>query len=425
MNYDEAVNFLKNPLYNITRPGLGAVTELLELLGNPQDGLKYVHVAGTNGKGSVSAMMESALRHAGYKTGMYTSPFIERFTERIRVGEEEIPQNELARLTQRVRDAVEGMIARNHSAPTIFEMVTAVAFMYFFEQKCDIVILEVGMGGRLDATNVIKKSEVSVITRIGMDHIDFLGNTIEEITAEKAGIIKEACTVVSSPQRPEAATVISETCKAKGASLISVQADEATVLSSDISGQSLRMSDGCRYHISLLGKYQISNVVAAVAALKVLKAGGMKIPESAVESGLAAARWKGRLEIVLRSPLILIDGAHNLDGAEALADSLFELFPNKHIVFVMGVLADKDVDAIIDTVLPLAERFLTVAPSNPRALPAEVLAGKLRERGCEAEPFSSASEAIDECIKKYKDSIICVFGSLYYIGEARAHCIKL
>ena len=196
MTYDEAVDFLKNPIYNLTRPGLDAVTELMRLLGNPQDKLKYVHIAGTNGKGSVSAMTESVLRHAGYKTGLYTSPFIERFTERIRIGDEEISRSDLARLTERVKLAVEGMLSSGHTAPTIFEMVTAVAFMYFFEKGCDIVILEVGMGGRLDATNIIKRSEVSVITRIGTDHTDFLGHTIEEIAGEKAGIIKEGLSLI-------------------------------------------------------------------------------------------------------------------------------------------------------------------------------------------------------------------------------------
>lgn len=424
MTYDEAVDFLKNPIYNLTRPGLGAITELMELLGNPQDKLKYVHVAGTNGKGSVSAMTESVLRHAGYKTGLYTSPFIERFTERIRIGEYEISREDLARLTERVKSAVDDMVASGHAAPTIFEMVTAVAFMYFSEKECDIVILEVGMGGRLDATNIIKNSEVSIITRIGMDHTDFLGDTIEKIAEEKAGIIKDACPVVSSEQRTEAGEIIKYRCNEKSSELIEVSASNVEVTSSDINGQSFRLSDGSEYKISLLGRHQIENALTVIAAINVLRNGGTAISEEALKSGMQAARWNGRLEVVNKSPVVIVDGAHNADGAESLAESLSDLFPNQHITFIMGVLADKDIDAMLKPIIPTASRFITVTPPNPRALSAAKLADKLESKGCKADACESIKSAIECCIKKYSDEVICAFGSLYYIGEVRAYFIN-
>lgn len=424
MTYDEAVDFLKNPIYNLTRPGLDAVTELMTLLGNPQNKLKYVHIAGTNGKGSVSAMTESVLRHAGYKTGLYTSPFIERFTERIRIGDEEISRSDLARLTERVKLAVEGMLSSGHTAPTIFEMVTAVAFMYFFEKGCDIVILEVGMGGRLDATNIIKRSEVSVITRIGTDHTDFLGHTIEEIAGEKAGIIKEGCPVVAAGQRQEVNEIIKFYCDEREAPLIEVSAKNVDIIASDIKGQSFRLPNGSEYRISLLGKHQIMNALTAISAVSVLRTGGMMISEDALKLGLKAARWNGRLEVVYKSPIVIIDGAHNVDGAEALAASLSDLFPQQRITFIIGVLADKDIDAMLKPIIPSASRFLTVTPPNPRALSAEELANKIRRKGCESEACESISSAIDYCIKNYSDEVICAFGSLYYIGEIRAYCLN-
>lgn len=420
MTYEEALAFLNAPVYSQTRPGLGPVTELLRRLGNPQVGLRCVHITGTNGKGSTAAFIDSALREAGYLVGLYTSPFIERFTERIRVDGSEIPDEDLARLTERVKQTVGDMTAAGQTAPTIFEMVTAVAFLYFQERACDVVVLEVGMGGRLDATNVIRSSEVSVITTIDYDHMQFLGNTLTEIAHEKAGIIKPRGTVVSAPQRPEAAAVLRETAAERGADLTFVDTDSIEVLSSDISGQRYRF-DGTEISIAKLGTYQIENSAVAYTALKKLQSGGWALTDAQILAGLKNAAWAGRLEVVGRNPLMIIDGAHNPNGVEGLTKSLKQLFPGRKLIFVAGVLADKDYMKMFRMVEPLAKRFLTVTPACSRALAADALADCLRQDGMEAVSYDSIPAAVEAAKAAGPDEIVVCFGSLYYIGDVRLY----
>lgn len=438
MTYEEAVEFLNAPKYSETRPGLGPVTELMERLGNPQDQLEYVHIAGTNGKGSTAAYMDSVLRAAGYRTGLYTSPFLEQFSERIRVNGESIGNEELARITTRVRDAVEQMEKDGSTAPTIFEMVTAVAFLYFLERQCDIVVLEVGMGGRLDATNIIRHPEVSIITKLGMDHMNFLGNTLGEIAWEKAGIMKQGTPCVSWPQEEEAAAVLVREGRKKSVPLTFADLENVRILSSDLHGQRFRFRPSPEndpaekeIHIGMLGEYQVGNAVLALTALETMKRRGWKIPEPALERGMEAARWPGRFERLMENPLMIIDGAHNPDGVGSLVRGLQKLFPEKKLLFVAGVLADKDYDTMFRLVRPLAEQFFCVTPESHRALPGADLAARLREGGSPAEAYASVPEAVDAAVETARrrtsageEPVIVAFGSLYYIGEVRTYVRK-
>ncbi|MDD5922578.1 MAG: bifunctional folylpolyglutamate synthase/dihydrofolate synthase [Eubacteriales bacterium] len=430
MTYEEALSFLNAPKYSATRPGLGPVSELMKRLGNPEKHMKYVHITGTNGKGSTAAFIESALRESGYRTGLYTSPFIERFTERIRVCGEEIPEDDLARLTEMVREASLSMLSDGLTEPTVFEMVTAVAFLYFLERKCDIVVLEVGMGGRLDATNIIPSSEVSVITRIAMDHMEFLGNTLAEIAYEKAGIIRENGITVTCREDPEAAAVIEKTCRERSSRLVTADASGVRLLKQDLSGQeySLPESEGTRIQIRKLGTYQIQNSLTAYTALEQMKERWPRLTEDTIHRGLLKAEWPGRLELMREDPVFLIDGAHNPNGVEALTESLRTLFPGEKFVFVAGVLKDKDYPAMFQMTDPLALRYFTVTPDSPRALPAEELRDFLRERDMDAESFDSVEEAArtawNLATEPSESGIleppkVIAFGSLYYIGELR------
>jgi len=418
LTYEESLAFLNAPVYSQTRPGLAPVTELMHELGDPQDGLKYVHIAGTNGKGSTASFIERILREAGYRTGLYTSPYLMRFTERMRVCGQEISKDDLTRLTTKVKDAVDRITAQGHTAPTIFEMVTAVAFLFFREQKCDIIVLEVGMGGRLDATNIIKESEISVITAIDFDHMNFLGDTIGEIAYEKAGIIRNNGIVVSFPQRADAEKVLREVCAEENAGLY-IADPGPVLLEANIRGQRFRLADGREFHISLLGSYQIRNAAVAVLAMDLLTARGWRLTPDSLARGLENARWPGRFELMSTNPMILVDGAHNPNGVEALARGLRTLFPGRKFTFIAGVLADKDYTSMLRVVEPLASRFLTVTPDSERALAASELAQDLRADGFKAVSFRSVSAAAETALSEYPDEIICAFGSLYFIGDIR------
>ncbi len=446
MTYEEALTWLNAPKYSQTRPGLKPVTELMRRLGNPQDGLRYVHVAGTNGKGSTSAFIEQVLRCAGYKTGLYTSPYLEHFTERIRVAGEEILQEDVARLTEVVREKSGQMAEDGWAEPTVFEMVTAVAFLYFREQNCDAVVLEVGMGGRLDATNIVRAEDkaVSVITKLGMDHMQFLGDTLAEIAYEKAGIIKDGVPVVSSAQEEEARAVLRRAATEHHTEVHFVDEEPEYLLrggelpedcpaedsapklkKADLDGQTYVLADGEELTVGLLGTYQMSNSLTALAALRAMQRAGWDIPEEALREGFRKTRWKGRFELVSRTPPILIDGAHNPDGVESLRESLENLFPGRKITFITGVLADKDYAQMYEIIAPTAERFLTVTPGCDRALPSGELAKYLEGTGVPIIDCGTPEKAVDLCLRDYADSIVCSFGSLYYIGSVREYCRKL
>lgn len=430
MSFDP-IAYIHTPRWQESRYGLERTRELLERLGSPHERLRFVHVAGTNGKGSTCAFMESMLRHAGYCTGLFTSPYIKEFEERIRVSGRNISRRELTEVTLAVKEAAEAM--EDH--PTEFELMTAVAFLHFERSGCDIVIAEVGLGGRLDSTNVIDEPEVSVIARIGLDHTELLGDTLADVAAEKAGIVKEGCPVVSWPQDPEAMRVVDLRAAERGASLHIPDFSRLAIGSKPTEVDpfwefSYAGVDGVR--IGLLGSYQPANAVLALEAISVLRdERGWDIPEAAVRKGLARTRWPGRFDPIGQAPLFVVDGGHNAQGARALAKTLEELFPDVRPTFLMGVLADKDYATMIAEVLPCAGAFVCITPDSPRALPAASLAEQVARMALDAgrgdevpvEVAADVRSGVDAAIESAgEDGMVVAFGSLYSIAEVeRAH----
>lgn len=421
MNYDEAMEYIYGTQKFGSKLGLHNIGMLLELMGNPQTELKFVHIAGTNGKGSVAAFISSILMEAGYRTGIFTSPFIQRFTERIRIGNDEIGRDDLAAITGYVRENVGKMLAKGENHPTEFEIVTAIAFEYFRRKGCDIVVLEVGLGGRFDSTNIIDTPELAVIATISYDHTDRLGKTLPEIAFEKAGIIKPGGDVVLyGGQPPEVESVFEKACEERKARLRKVDFQNLVLHRFDIDGQTFSAGGYDKLDIKLLGRHQAKNAVLAVKAAEVLKSKGWNMSEDIIRKGLRSAKWPGRFEVVSSNPVFIIDGAHNPEGAAVLKKALDEYFPGRPLTFIMGVVRDKDYNKMMAAVLPGCRRLFAVAPNSPRALPAAVLA-KNAENYCKNVQISDTIEtAIRTSIQTCSpNEVICAFGSLYYIGIVR------
>ena len=399
-------------------PGLERTRELLGRLGNPHLGLKFVHITGTNGKGSTAAMVSSVLRRAGYRTGLYTSPHLWKFSERFQIDGVPIPDEDLGRITQRVLEA-----ARDMADPaTEFELMTAVAMVWFQERACDIVVLEVGLGGRLDSTNVIPAPEVAVITNLGLEHTKELGDTIPLIAREKAGIIKPGCRAVLYRQSDEVTQVIQSVCRQLDIPLRQTDPQELEVLSSGLEGQDFHYRGRGPYRLSLLGSYQLSNAITALEVVQALRDAGWTIPEEAVARGLAAAQWPGRLELARRSPDFIVDGGHNPQCVDALAAALESLYPGRKLIFLSGVLADKDWHSMFRRVLPLAKAFVAVTPDSPRALPAAELAAWLAQFSIPVSVQETLDQGVDTALALAgPEDVICAWGSLYSVGEIRHH----
>lgn len=407
--------------------GLERMTELLSLLGDPQDQLKVIHVAGTNGKGSVCRYIYSVLLEEGYKTGIYISPFIENFNERIEIDQVCINDEDLAAYTDRVLEAVSIMIKEGLQSPTEFEVITALALLYFKEKACDYVVLEVGLGGSGDSTNVCREPLMTVITSISMDHMDRLGNTIEEIAAEKAGIIKDGCPVVTSASDARALRVIERTAEEHKSMFFETTNLPIRITEEGISGSCFDVDvqgvsfEGVR--IAMAGRHQIDNAVAAMCALSIMEErGDVRVSRRALYAGLAAARQPGRMEVFAeeKSPITIIDGAHNPDGAKALKEAIGSFCTDKKILMVIGVLADKDVKGMMDHFTDMTEDFIVTQPDNPRRLKAESLADMLRSRGCTCIEAPDIKQAYKEaCQRKDKYDVIIYAGSLYMIGKVR------
>lgn len=408
--------YLQQGSWGDVRLGLTRTRALLEGLGNPQDRLRFVHIAGTNGKGSTSAFTASICQAAGLKTGLFTSPYVMEFNERIQIDRESISDADLLDVTSRAKAVADAM----DDTPTSFELLTGVALTYFAEHACDIVVLEVGLGGRLDSTNVIESPLVCAITPIALDHTAILGDTVAAIAAEKAGIIKPGVPVVSHLQDPEAARVIRERCIEQGSPLVIPRFSRAhahfedgfQVLSYD------GLSDVC---LSMCGSYQPGNAVMAVEIARVLRSRGLDISDEHIRAGLQAARWPGRFDIVSRDPAVVIDGGHNEQGARVLAESLRAAFGQAPVTFVMSVLADKDYHAMIEHIAPLAARVLTVTAScSDRALSSDSLAVAVREHGVAGvEACDGFEEACAKALSSAgSDGVVCCFGSLYSVGDA-------
>lgn len=421
----DAVEYINTPRWQASRLGLERTVDLLNRMGRPQDALRFVHVAGTNGKGSTCAYLDSILRCAGYRVGLFTSPYIETFEERIRVNGENISAKDLKEVTLFVKQHAEAIEAETGDHPTEFELMTAVAFEHFARSACDIVVLEVGLGGRLDSTNVIESPEVCVIARIGLDHTTLLGNTLAEVAAEKAGILKEGAPVVSWPQEPEAWAAIEKVAAEKFCELHAPDFSQLVLKACEGERAYLRpfTYKGRAFETKLLASYQPYNAALALEAAELLRARGWGMPEEALREGLARAEWPGRFEVVAEEPLTIIDGGHNPQGAAVLAESLDEVFPGRRAVFVMGVLADKDYIPMLRAVLPYVEAFYTYTPPNPRALSAADLAqcaqgesgGALDVCVC-----GGPEEALRAARKRAGgDGLVVAFGSLYAIADLK------
>ncbi len=412
MTSQEAISYIENYTWSTTRLGLGGTRALLHAIGDPQKQLKFIHVAGSNGKGSTCAMLDAILRHAGYRTGLYTSPYIQDFCERMQVNGHNIPGEDLARITEQVRVHADAM--EDH--PSQFELVTAVAMQYFLEERCDIVVLEVGMGGALDSTNVIDCPEVAVITNIGLEHTEYLGNTLSLIAEAKGGIIKPGCTAVLYDSEAETMETLQRICREQGVlSRISCESDLQS-LSHDLNGQ-LFSWKGQEYLLSLLGAHQLRNAAVVLETITALRERGWTIPKEAVFSGLRDVRWPARFEILWREPLFLLDGGHNPQCAEALARNLADYLPAQKLTFLIGVLADKDYTRMLDLVSPYAKDFICVTPDSPRALRAEALAGIIKAKGFPA----VFCDSIEEGVRLALDAggAVMAFGSLYLAGRVR------
>ena len=397
--------YTATPKYTHT-PGLDVIKTLLTRLGNPQAGLRCIHIAGTNGKGSCAAMTASVLQAAGYRTGLFTSPDLVTMAERIRINGVNITLSDFADITTRVKAACQML-----SEPSYFEKITAAAFLYFAEQGCDYVVLETGLGGRLDATNIIESPACSVIMPIGFDHTGVLGDTLSAIAGEKADILKPGCPAVCAPQESDALTIIQNVAAEKGAALHLVDIKKIADCSHSPAGQEFSYGSLKNIQLSLLGRHQIQNACAVIEITRILG-----IDEAAIRAGLKAAQWPCRFEFFPDTPAFLLDGAHNAHGASALAAGLREYFPGQKFTMVMGVMADKDYTDILALMEPLATRFITLAPNSPRAMPPAELAAMVKTVP------ATAADSIGEAValaRAYGDPV-CAFGSLYYIGTVRA-----
>lgn len=422
----DPIAYINEPRWRQVKPGLERIAELLERLGRPQDRTRFVHVAGTNGKGSTCSYLARILQEAGYKTGLFTSPYILRFEDRIRVNGEEIPYAKLDGVTRAVRDAATSMVDDGLEHPTEFELMCAVAFEHFARERCDIVVAEVGLGGRLDATNVIERPEACVITRIGIDHTAILGDTLEQIAGEKAGIIKSGAPVVSYPQDPEAMAVVERAARAKGCTLTVADFSQLSSLPLDEAFERRFSYRGTSYTTELLGSYQPENAAVAIDVVDALRSRGWNIPSEAVRSGIAHTAWPGRFEIASRNPVFIIDGGHNPQGARALASSLHDIDAAGRTVFLMGFLADKDVDSMLDELVGLGAGFVCIAPPSPRAMPAEELAQRIRNHvdrtGAPVRACGSVDEALNQAFalaRTLDGAPVCACGSLYSIADIR------
>ena len=417
MTYEEALSYIHSICWKGSKLGLDRTRELLGKLNDPQKELKFIHIAGTNGKGSTAAMLSSILEEAGYRVGLYTSPFINRFNERMQVNHQPIPDEELAALTEYVRPHADAMA----DSPTEFELITALAMVWFARQKCDIVVLEVGMGGELDSTNIIDAPEAAVIAAMGLDHVKELGPTMADIARAKAGIIKEGGRVVSYGGNPEADEVIAAVCRARNASLCQPDFSAIVPGAFGLEGQTFSYKSWRGLRIPLVGAYQMNNAAVVLEAVEVLRQRGWSVSDEAVRQGLADTRWPARFEVLRRDPVFIVDGGHNPHGIRATAESLSRLFPGRKITFVTGVMADKDVEHILGLIVPLAEQFFTVRPDNPRAMDAGELARRIEAMGAKATACASVQDGVDRAIQaEGPHGVACALGSLYMSGEVRS-----
>ena len=417
MNYDEALGYIHSVSWKGSVPGLERIGALLELMGHPERKCRFIHVAGTNGKGSTCAMLASILRKAGYRTGLYTSPYLINFNERIEVDGVMISNSELCEITEYVRPLADSLADK----PTEFELITAIGFEYFKRRECDIVVCEVGMGGEFDATNVMPAPEAAVICNIGLDHTAILGDTLEKIAATKSGIIKEGTDAVLYRSTPSVERVVEERCEKVGAKLHKADFDSIKPVSGDLFGQVFDCAGYNGLRLPLLGEHQLDNAAVVLTAVGVLRDKGWKITEANIREGLRDVTWHGRFEILRREPLFIVDGGHNPQCIEALVKSVRTYLSGREITVLTGVLGDKDYHCMYRDAADFAKEFITVTPGNPRALPADRLAEYLRGFGKPVTACESVEDGVKSAVEHTaKDGVILCYGSLYMLGDVYA-----
>lgn len=431
MTYEEAMEYISSVGRFGSNYGLERTYRLLELLGNPQKNLRFIHVAGTNGKGSTTAMISKILRGMGFKIGMYTSPYLEEFEERIQINGVNIPKDKLVELLEHVKCAVNRVIEEGYEQPTEFEIITVLMLLYFYNERIDYGVIEVGLGGRLDSTNVIIP-KVSVITSVSLDHVNILGNTLGEIAGEKAGIIKEGVPVILYPQKKEAEEVILKVSKSKNSRVYSVKKEFGSLINVNYDNitQNVEIkgiNHNYKVDLPLLGEHQILNLNVAINAVEVLcEEENIKCEKEVIEESLKDVKWIGRLETLNRKPLIVIDGAHNIDGIRALKNNIRKYFKYNKMYLLLGILADKQVGEMIEEITPMAEKVFALTPHNERAEINEDLKNEIKKINSNVESIDDYKTAIKKAINEAdEDDLILVSGSLYMIGDMRKIITKI
>ncbi|MCQ2539797.1 MAG: bifunctional folylpolyglutamate synthase/dihydrofolate synthase [Acetatifactor sp.] len=419
MNERQVTEFIESihPLGIV--PGLDSIRELCRRLGDPQEKLTFVHVGGTNGKGSVCSFIAGALTAGGYRVGRYISPTIFEYRERIQVNGKYISKAALGRIMEQVKNACDEMMAEGMISPTAFEVETAAAFLYFVEKKCDLVVLEVGMGGTLDATNIVENVAATVLVSVSRDHMKFLGNSLEEIAAQKAGIMKKGRPVVTIRQEECVVDVFARKARELGCTLTIAEKSEISHVKATLEKQRFDFGTYKKLEIGLAGQHQIENAILAVKTLEVLSENGYPVSEENLRKGIKNVCWPGRFTVIDKKPLFIVDGAHNEDAAKRLAESIEFYFTNKRIIYIMGVLKDKEYEKVIHLTCHLAEQIITVTtPNNERALPALDLAQAVMEVNPNVTAAASLEEAVEIArLLATKDDVIIAFGSLSFLGR--------
>ncbi len=416
MSYESTLAYIHSESWQKHKNGLERIRNLLTALGNPQDRLKFIHVAGTNGKGSTCAMLDSVLRKAGYKVGLFTSPFIHRFNERMRIDGLEIADDKLEEICNLVRPHAEAMAEK----PSEFELICAIGMVWFAKEQCDIVVLEVGLGGEFDSTNVISCPECAAIASIGLDHTEMLGDTIALVAKAKAGIIKLCCDVVTASGDTAADEVFRLVCEAKRAHLTEADLSGICMESTDASGSVFSYKEMHHIRIGLAGIYQPKNAALAIEVLQLLIRKGWNITEENIREGLADAGWPGRFERIGTRPEFILDGAHNPHGIQAAVESLKACYPEQKFVFLVGAMRDKALDDMLNLLVPIAKSFVATRPDIYRALPAEALAAQIREKGAVCEAMPIISEAVQRAQQLAgAHGVVCALGSLYFSSDIR------
>ncbi len=418
MNLEESLAYIHGLYRKGAKPGLQRIEKLLYWMRDPQKQLKFIHIAGTNGKGSTAAMIASILTKAGYKTGLFTSPYIYRFNERIQIDGKQISDEDVVTYAEYVRIFAQDM---EDDMCTEFEFVTAMAFKYFAREGCDIVVLEVGMGGLLDATNSIPAPQVAVITNIGLDHTDALGDTVEKIAANKAGIIKPGCTAVVYRGSESVEQVYVQVCQEKSVPLKKADFDGLRLHSHGLDGQVFDCGHRKDLELPLLGHHQLYNAAVVLSVADALIEKGWNITEEQIRDGIRKVSWPGRFDIVGHDPLFIIDGGHNPQCIEALVKNIQDYLAGMRVICLTGVLADKDYGDMFRPVMPLAEQFVCITPDNPRRLDAGSLAQHLQAAGANAVACETVAEGVEKAKKLAgKDGVVLCFGSLYTIGDIKS-----